>query len=154
METDSREKATTVLVVEDIEKNQRSACRDLSLCHLVMTDNFETTMGTLSSSSCERFDAAIINLNLPASRQEIGKTRAPFGMLLMFEAARFGIRHIAVLADPSDSGDLLYPAFAHASESIMCIGAGCWQRFMYAPVDHNGTKDFKKVLDMLLSNTF
>lgn len=138
----------SILVVDANPKNVDAIMFELDARSITRANSYKSAMDVLS---VEEFDVALINLKLPASREEIVGERAPLGMFIMLEALSKGVRHVAVFADPSDSNDPLYPAFVHASEFALMTG-GSWQRLICVTLKADGTKDWATALDRLIKD--
>jgi len=146
--------AKKILVVEDTLKHQKSAKLLLAGHNLTVVTGFDDAMKILSD---EKFEVVLSDLKLPMSPKtlsseafELGKL-VDYGLLISLEAARCGVKFIAVATDLNHHADCFAAAFDHFSRHEFVIN-DARVRYMHAPMtqlDGEYSKDWKKVLDII-----
>ncbi len=143
--------AKSILVIDDTIKNIQSAKRTLAGHRVATATGYEEAMDLMKQ---EKFDVVLTDLYLPMSSNtlsssafELGKL-VPYGLLLMVEAARQGVKYVAVVTDLNHHADPFSAAFDHFSRFSIQIEESK-VLMLHARVTEKG-KDWANALKQLL----
>lgn len=143
--------AKRVLVVDDTVKHQKSALVLLDDYDLTIATGYDEAMGLLAS---DKFDVVLTDMEMPMSMRLsthiLGKM-IPYGLLIANEAARVGVKQVAVVTDLGHHTDPFSASFDHFSRYVYEIN-GATVKYMHAPmVSMNGesVKDWLEALKRL-----
>ncbi len=116
--------AKKILVVDDTLRHRNSA-KDLLKGHiLTIVDGYELALDALSS---QKFDVVLTDLKLPMSSSILSPNvfkwgeLENYGVFIMLEAARVGVKHIAIVTDLNHHLDPFSAAFDHFSQYLFNI---------------------------------
>lgn len=141
--------AKRVLVVDDTVKHQKSASVLLSDCDLTIATGYTDAMKLLAS---EKFDMVLTDMEMPmadALATHILGKKVPYGLLIATEAARVGVKQVAVVTDLNHHADPFSAAFDHFAQHDFVIN-GATVKYMHAPmtnIDGESVKDWKSAME-------
>jgi CheY-like chemotaxis protein len=143
--------ALRILVIDDTSKYIASAKKGLAGHCLTTATGYQEAMDLLDN---EEFDVVLTDLHLPMSSLTMGNKfklgePVPYGILLMIEAARQGVKKVAVVTDLSHHDDPFSAAFDHYSRFPISI-EGATVRMLHARVNEEG-KDWADALVRITS---
>jgi len=152
-----------ILVVEDTEKHRESARKQFGSGKFMLAGNYEQALGVLRPKD-NQFDVVLTDLlMIKGGPQTMGNEgmkyifdELPYGFPIAFLAAKLGVPYIAIVTDVNHHNHPMSAAIDPIGSSTYSVDeSGLYKinksilGIFHAPLDGNGRKDWKKVLETL-----